>query len=315
VFGLIAFAVVSYYTLWQLARCGHIVSHLRPNLPAPTYPEIARVAFGKVGMVIAYLGILFGVLGAVGAYFVFIGTTLSTLLCPLSPALTSTVMTLITLPVIVLLSWLRAYRFLAPTSIFGVLALALGLILVLVDGFETQTIQPISKYPLAQPATIPLFLGNAAFVYLIHVVVIPIEQSMQKRKDYPKAVACTTLLVTVGNMVFALLAYFLYGEAAQGNIIENIQPGVRDIIVKVALVIDLVATSALFLLPMFELFESAIWSPADVGKVWNSHTPYRRVLSHLGWSRSRRRCYATYSAQPLFALRVALPFSSPASPS
>ncbi len=55
---------------------------------------------------------------------------------------------------------------------------------------------------------------------------------MDRRKDYPKAVAASTLLVTVGNMVFALLAYFLYGTATQGNIIENIQPGVRDIIVK-----------------------------------------------------------------------------------
>ena len=263
--GMIALALISNYTLWQLARCGHLVTHLRPMNLAPTYPEIGRVAFGTVGMLVAYFGIIMGVLGAVASYFVFIGSSLSSLLCPLAPQLTPTVMTLITLPIITLLSWLRAYRFLAPTSIFGVLALFTAVVLVLVDGFMTETIQPIETYPLIRVSTIPFYLGNAAFVYLIHVVILPTEQSMQKRKHFPKAVAASVGLVTVLNVIFAMLAYFLFGENTQGNVIENLQPGVRQIIVKVALTIDLLATSALFLFPLFELLEMAIFKVQNYG--------------------------------------------------
>ena len=266
--GLLFLALISYYTLWQLARCGHLCVHLDPSNQAPTYPEIGKMAFGRIGMFLTYFGILFAVLGAVGSYFVFIGTTLSSLLCPFSPVLTPTVMTLLTLPVIVLLSWIRAYRFLAPTSIFGVLALLLAVILVLVDGFMNYSIQPIETYPPIQVATIPLYLGNAAFLYLIHIVVLPAEQSMQKRKQFSRAVGASVITVTIVNVVFALLAYFLFGALTQGNVIENLVPGVRKIIVKVALTIDLLATSVLFLLPMFELFERAIWDESrDFGKI------------------------------------------------
>ena len=173
------------------------------------------MAFGRIGMFATYFGILFAVLGAVGSYFVFIGTTLSSLLIEFSSVLTPTVMTLLTLPVIVLLSWIRAYRFLAPTSIFGVLALALAVVLVLVDGFMNFKIKPIQSYPLIEPSTIPLYLGNAAFLYLIHIVVLPAEQSMQKRKEFPRAVGWSVFTVTVVNVVFALLAYFLFAACTQ----------------------------------------------------------------------------------------------------
>lgn len=266
IFLLVSIAIMSYYTLWQVSRCGHIVRHLHHDMVNPTYPEICLVAFGRVGQWLAYAGILFSVLGAVGAYFVFIGTTLSSLLCPLASGLTPTVMTLIALPVIVLLSWLRSYRFLAPTSVFGVAALFLALILVIVDGAQTHRIQPISEYPLMSPSTIPFFLGNAAFVYLIHVVVLPIEQGMEHRKSFPWAAGWSTGLVTGFNIVFAMLAYFLYAEDTHGNIIENLEPGPLDVVVKVALVIDLVATSALFLLPMFELFENVLFKAANKGQ-------------------------------------------------
>jgi proton-coupled amino acid transporter len=121
-------------------------------------------------------------------------------------------MTAIMLPVIILLSWLRAYRFLAPTSIFGVLALILGVTIVLVDGFRNYSIQPIQNYPKVNWSTIPLFLGNASFLYLIHSVILPTEQSMQKREKYPVVVGMSVGTVTVVNVVFSLLAYFLFAS-------------------------------------------------------------------------------------------------------
>jgi hypothetical protein len=66
------------------------------------------------------------------------GSTLSSLLIEYSCALTPKVMSALLLPLIVLLSWLRSYRFLAPASILGVLALLMSIIVVLVDGFRSE---------------------------------------------------------------------------------------------------------------------------------------------------------------------------------
>jgi hypothetical protein len=45
---------------------------------------------------------------------------------------------------------------------------------------------------------------------------------------------------------------------------DNLHPGVLKIIVKVTLTIDLIGSSVLFLFPVFELFERAIWSPQQL---------------------------------------------------
>jgi amino acid permease len=79
-FGLIVLAVMSYYTLVQISKCGHLTTRLSPKDISPTYPEIGNIAFGKVGMIAAYFGIFVMTLGLVGSYFVFIGTSLSSIL-------------------------------------------------------------------------------------------------------------------------------------------------------------------------------------------------------------------------------------------
>ncbi len=257
--GILLLAVISYYTLVLLTRCGHLTTDLDPSQTSPTLPVIGRAAFGTVGAIVAYIGIGAMTLGVVGSYFVFMGSTLSDLLIQFDSRLTPAVMTSIVLPLIVLLSWLRSYRFLAPTSIIGVLCLFGAISIVLVDGFTHHSIQPISHYPFASWPTFPLFLGNAAFLYLIHTVILPTEQSMQNRSHYPRAVGASVILVTVVNVVFAWLAYLLYAECTQGNVIDNLAPGVLKIIVQIALTLDLIGSSVLFLLPPFELFERAIW--------------------------------------------------------
>ncbi len=64
------------------------------------------------------------------------GNTLSSLLIEYSCILTPKVMSALLLPLIVLLSWLRSYRFLAPASILGVAALLMAIVVVLVDAFK-----------------------------------------------------------------------------------------------------------------------------------------------------------------------------------
>jgi hypothetical protein len=70
-------------------------------------------------------------------------------------------------------------------------ALIASIIVVLVDGFSYNTIAPIASYPMTMWPTFPLFLGNAAFLYLIHSVILPTEQSMKHRHEYPRGFRCS----------------------------------------------------------------------------------------------------------------------------
>ncbi len=69
---ILVLAVISRYTLVQLAQCGHLASKLiqsrsleKPN-SAPTYPQVGYVAFGLFGSLISYFGIFAMSLGVVG---------------------------------------------------------------------------------------------------------------------------------------------------------------------------------------------------------------------------------------------------------
>jgi amino acid permease len=80
-FSILILAVISRYTLVQLTQCGHLAASLSSQKnSSPTYPQVGFQAFGWPGAVISYFGIAAMSLGVVGAYFVFMGATLSSLL-------------------------------------------------------------------------------------------------------------------------------------------------------------------------------------------------------------------------------------------
>lgn len=174
------------------------------------------------------------------------------------------------------------------------LALCASIVVVLVDGFTYNTIAPISDYPLTSWSTFPLFLGNAAFLYLIHSVILPTEQSMLQREvifSPPVLFSHSYSAISTGcgcfdrtghrgkrclcsARVFSVIDLFCwmiscsvnnsYGLNTQGNVIDNLHAGALKTVVKIMLTVDLVGSSVLFLFPVFELFERAIWAPGQL---------------------------------------------------
>jgi len=49
---------------------------------------------------------------------------------------------------------------------------------------------------------------------------VPIEQSMQNRQQFGKAVNISFVLITILNLVLATLSYMLWGSETQGIIIN-----------------------------------------------------------------------------------------------
>jgi amino acid permease len=126
--------------------------------------------------------------GVCGSYLVFIGSSLSYLLQRYDHRLTTTICTMMILPPIILLSWARSYKLLAPTAALGVTALIFSVSASLYDAARTETLSPLSgddmKIHYFKLDTFPLFIGNAAFLYLIHSVILPTQQSMKNPNQY-----------------------------------------------------------------------------------------------------------------------------------
>ncbi|GMH51572.1 hypothetical protein TrRE_jg3042 [Triparma retinervis] len=222
-----------------------------------TYPEIGHAAFGAAGWFASWIGVVFMTVGVCTAYFVFVANTAVDLLAGGHPFFTRGRTILMLLPVFVLLSW-GPYKYLSHFSVIGITALVFGLAVVMYDAFTYNSIAPLSTYEAFSWGTYPLFLGNTAFVFLIHSVVLPMRNQMSKPRFCPYTLAVAIVLVTVLNLLFAVPVYLSYGPATMGNIILNLHEGPLKTSVQVALCVDLFFTYALFLFPMCEALENDI---------------------------------------------------------
>lgn len=260
--GLVFLGIISQITLVILAKCGHLASK-----SYPTYPDIGREAFGKTGVILAWTGIIASTIGACGSYLIFIGSSIQKLLGGYTAVFEySAVCTLFVIPPVIALSWLRSYKVLAPTSILGICALLFSLVATWIDIGMYHEAKSFDDYPAVQITSYPLFLGNAAFLYLIHSVVLPTEQSMANKSRFPVVVGVSIVFVTVLNVAFAVTAYLYYGENTKQNVIDNLHPGVMEILVRIFLSLDLLFTAALFLFPTSEILEFALLDRSLFGK-------------------------------------------------
>jgi len=226
------------------------------NSRATTYPEIGHAALGSLGWTLAWTGIMFMTIGVCGAYFVFVANMASDLL-----AYDRSECIAVLLPSFILLSW-GPYKYLTHFSAIGISALVFALVVVMCDAFKYNTVAPATDYPAFNPDTYSLFLGNTAFVYLIHSVVLPMRNQMEAPRFCPKTLLYAVVIVTVLNMGFAIPVYLLYNAETQGNIIDNLHPGNLKKAVQIALCVDLFFTYALFLFPMSEALEN------DLTRAW-----------------------------------------------
>eukprot|EP00958_Prasinococcus_capsulatus_P011378 scaffold1129_cov376-Prasinococcus_capsulatus_cf.AAC.10 len=201
---------------------------------------------------------------------------------------------LIICPLVSVLSWLRSMRLLAPTSSLGLLALLFAIVVTSVDLIQHGEYRSLDNYAWFRVKTYPSFIGNAAFLYLISTAVLPIEQGMREPKKFPYLFLMAAIFVTVLNLAFGMAAYLGYGDCeklgldsddlvrvhipcvfdlgrskvsdpamlgqgcTQGNVVDNLQPGITTKLVKIFLSLDLLFTGLVFLFPFNQAFEKEI---------------------------------------------------------
>ena len=257
----------------------------RPRIRAPrmTYPELgAKVCPGatccgnNVMSAVIYVTLLFTSVGVCAAYVGFMGLALD----PLIPQLTVTQIDLyILFPCTALLSLLRSFKYIAFTSIIGDVAVLAGFAGVVIEGFMEHELHLNTTTGLSRPEGIPEFIGTVAFCFAIHMVVLPMSQSLRppyivsssssssrgsggddggggddddgmvddgakggpSKTPQAQQGCCSTclgrpkvdhkfggvalysyLVITVLNLAFGLLCWFLFGDNVHSNVLKDI---------------------------------------------------------------------------------------------
>jgi proton-coupled amino acid transporter len=203
---LLLLGLASAYTINQLAEAGRIVAKANAHRRVPTYVDVGHAIVGKWSRPVTFFGVVATLIGVCAVYLDFIGQLLSDVI---DNKLSVKVVQAILLGPLVLLSWLRNFKWLAWTSIVGDVAVVCGVIVVLAYGFHTNSIASPTSLPAAKLSTFSKFFGQSVFLFAIHTVILPLSQAMRDPRGFPRVVNVSFFWIVVINALFGkMLLWF-----------------------------------------------------------------------------------------------------------
>eukprot|EP00052_Salpingoeca_macrocollata_P021965 m.189409 g.189409 ORF g.189409 m.189409 type:complete len:455 (+) comp21672_c0_seq4:984-2348(+) len=257
------------------------------NVDTMSYSEVGHFTVGKVGNYLITSALLVTQLGFCCVYVLFISVHLN----EVWPQVTRLEYVAITLPVFVVLSWVRSLKRIAPTSMFANLLILFSLLAILahciqsmtnhetiyMDGHDCKEVIPVmngtiatnqtrtidvackaeSAMAFADVGSVPIFFGNAVYSVEIIGLVLPMENSMARPSRVNRVLYVGMAIVAVVYVLFGLLGYLVYGSATQGTVSENMPDNVLFNVVKICLCVALVQTYTIQLYPAVNIIEKA----------------------------------------------------------
>ena len=212
--GILVLAAISTFGLTTLAKTSALARKTagwEDSKKVATYPAIGEAAMGTFGKWAAWFGLLMMTLGVCGSYMAFIASQGSTLIW--GNRENEYIVLSVSIVLVWIMSCIRNVRNLRFTSAFGILALFCAVAFATYDGAALETAPRIAftDLPLLRLDTYPLFLGNAAFLYLISTAVLPISQQMKKPEKFHRSFTASAAIVTVLNVSFGIFAWAFGG--------------------------------------------------------------------------------------------------------
>jgi len=143
-------------------------------------------------------------------------------------------------PLTVFLSCLTDMTKLAYTSIAGSAALLISMGTVVINGLSNDLIR--EDYSGFEWKTIPLFLSVAAFLFIDHVILIPLANTCGNYKKFPRVLDFGMTFVVIVNVIFAAFCYVFYSAGTFPNVISNLGNGTVGDIVRIGISLEVLAS-------------------------------------------------------------------------
>lgn len=270
--GMILLGIVSVYTMQLILECKKRVGkNLSPEQAhSLTFTDIGNAALGLIGKWSVNIAVLCCNLGVCAGYMIFISSNLQWSFTCLSEntshgvCFTSWEIYAIILPVLILLTYLPSFRFLAYAAYVGSVFLAIAMVVVYVYGGENEfcAVKGVGgqhvRYLPEEAIGVAQWFGVTAFLFCVHSMVIPLESSMKRPKNMPLVLDFAALVVVGLNIPFAVYGYLLFGNITQGYIFENLPGGLFNDIVRLFLSLELTLTFPIVFKPASDVMEE-IW--------------------------------------------------------
>ena len=159
-------ASLSFETLRSLLYIQRILYQRTGEIKS--YPEISLVALGPFWASATTAATIISCLGGCVGYLIFFGEIMSVLF----PVSLQASILISSLPLI-LLSWIRSFKEMTIFTLFGVLAILVSIVAIVMDGFvRREDSETIDKIVLFAPETYLNFLGPATFLFTVHYCVL-----------------------------------------------------------------------------------------------------------------------------------------------
>jgi len=179
------------------------------------------------------------------------------------------------LPVL-LLALQRSFKYLAYTSILGDVAVVVGVVGTIWVGLSDGNTM---KWPEIDAINTDWESGDLlqgcatiSFLYLVHMVTLPLSQSLQHDEDstecpgkWRSVVTVSYSFITILNLAFALCCVALFSDAPlvnglhiQNPVTSNLQNGVGPKVIQVLLCLDLLFTIPMVLAVGREIIEGSM---------------------------------------------------------
>ena len=219
------------------------------------FSSMGRICMGLPGRVLVDISVLICNLGVCAGYMVFIGANLRTPLhCWLGYPTSIWYTYAIVIPILILLTLIPSFRFLAYASMVGWLFLAVAMCTVYYYGIGHGF--NVDQVVLFNIKGFPLFYGVTAFLFCVHSMVVPVELEMAKPTQMNIVLLVAGAVVVIVNLPFAIYGYLLFGSGTRGVIFDNLPSGIFNNIVRLMLSVELTLTFPLVFKPASQIFEN-----------------------------------------------------------
>jgi proton-coupled amino acid transporter len=214
---LLFVAALSYYCFVLL-----VTTRLKVD---GSFGDIGGILYGKWMRTVILSSIVLSQIGFVAAYIVFTSENLQAFVLAVSDCKTHIpikYMILMQMAVFLPFSLLRDISKLAFTALIADALILMGLAYLYYYNILTIAVQGVSDIVSFNKNDWTLFIGTAIFTFEGIGLIIPIQESMRKPKNFPPVLGGVMIIITVVFISMGALSYAAYGSKTETVVILNL---------------------------------------------------------------------------------------------
>ncbi|KAJ9080858.1 hypothetical protein DSO57_1020576 [Entomophthora muscae] len=256
---VVAVSLVGLYSLMLLIECHRLLGG--------SYAEIANRLYGKHARYIISASVLFSQFGYCIAYTIFVAKNIHELIlsfsnCKLKPS--EGFLIFAQLIIYIPMSMVRKIKYFSMAAFFGDIFIISGLSYLYYFDINELIHAPVKQIDNFNPAGIALMAGTAIFAFEGVGLVLPIAESMEEPRRFPRLLGIALLFSTFVLLTVGSLSYAAFGEKVDVVVLRNL-PAAEPMSQTIRLIYSLAVSFAvpLQLFPAIRILEMCLFPRAS----------------------------------------------------